>query len=126
MRTILVALFVLFTSPALAQETILQRAVDIANGAALVAHSADLVTTSVCLISETCTESNPLLLPHITSPKTFFAIKMGTALTSYYIKSRTKRNNPRLTLLFGITETVAFSLIASHNHSVHRRAGVPP
>jgi hypothetical protein len=87
-----------------------------------VAHSADLATTTQCLTAKTCLESNPLLLPHIKSPKTFFAIKMGTALTSYYIKSRTKRDNPRLTLILGIGETVAFSLIAAHNNKIHNEA----
>jgi hypothetical protein len=116
------ALVILLLSAVPVNAQILERAIDLSNGAALVAHSADLATTTFCLASETCVESNPLLLPHIKSPKTFFAIKMGTALTSYYIKSRTKRDHPKLTLLFGIGETVAFSLIAAHNNRVHERA----
>jgi hypothetical protein len=104
------------------ERPILDRAVDLANGAALVAHSADLATTVNCLAAKTCTEANPLLLPHVSNPKTFFALKMGVALASYAVKTKTKRSQPKWTLAFAVAETVAFSWIAHHNAKVHREA----
>lgn len=101
---------------------LLDRAIDLANGAALVAHASDLATTTHCLAARTCTEANAVLAPHVESPRTFFAIKMGTALASYYVKTRTKREHPRLTLAFAAAETVAFFLVAHHNHQIHQRA----
>ena len=118
-----VAALVILPTTAHAQERpFLDRAINLANGAALVAHSADLATTVNCLAAKTCTEANPLLVPHVQSPVTFFALKMGVALGSYVVKTKTKRAHPKLTLAFAIAETVAFSLIAAHNAKVHREA----
>jgi hypothetical protein len=120
MKTLVVAVMLLSAAPASAQ--ILDRAVDLANGAALVAHAADLATTTYCLGARTCTEANAILAPHVESPRTFFAIKLGTALASYAVKTRTKRDHPKLTLVFAAAETVAFALVARHNRQVHQRA----
>lgn len=107
-------------SPIYAQSPILDRAVDLANGSALVAHSADLASTTYCLAAKTCQEANPLLLPHVKSPVRFFALKMGVALGSYVVKTKTKRTHPKLTLAFALAENVGFFWIAHRNYQVHK------
>ena len=101
---------------------ILDRAIDIANGSAIVAHAADFTTTTMCLTEKTCTEANPLLVPHGSSPRAFFALKMGVAFGSYVLKEKSKRQHPKQTLAFAVAENVALLWIAKHNYDVHRRA----
>lgn len=112
--------------PAAVSAQILDRAIDLANGAALVAHAADLSTTVRCSTAGTCTEANPILRPFAggddPSQVKFFAVKMGTALASYYVKTRTKRRHPTWTLVLATAETVTFFAIAHHNRSIHNRA----
>ena len=100
---------------------ILDRAIDIANGSAIVAHAADFSTTTRCLVANTCVEANPVLVPHGWSPPRFFALKMGVALGSYVVKVHTKRDHPKLTLAFAVAENVALFWIAKHNYDVHQR-----
>jgi Domain of unknown function (DUF5658) len=108
--------------PAQDRSPILDRAIDIANGSAVVAHAADLSTTTLCLAAKTCVEANPLLVPHLSSPARFFAVKTGVALGSYIVKTHTKRDHPKLTLAFAVAENVALFWIAKHNYDVHQRA----
>lgn len=113
------------STPVYAQEgnpSILDRAIDLANGSALVAHSADLSSTLWCLSAKTCLESNPVLLPHVKSPKVYFSLKMGVALGSYVAKVKTKHAHPKWTLAFAVAENVAFFWIAHRNYQVHQRA----
>ena len=101
---------------------ILDRAIDIANSSAIVAHAADFSTTTMCLTEKTCVESNPLVVRAGPSPITFVVLKMGVALGSYVVKTKTKRNHPKQTLAFAIAENVAIFWIAKHNYDVHQRA----
>jgi hypothetical protein len=111
----LILVFVLVAAPVSAQSPLLERAVDLANGAALVAHAADLATTVRCTTAGTCAEANAILRPFAggddPSQVAFFTIKMGTALASYAVKART--------LTLAIAETVAFALVANHNRRIH-------
>jgi hypothetical protein len=115
-------LALLLASPASAQSPMLDRAVDLANGSAIVAHAADLTSTTFCLAALTCKEANPLLVPHVSSPVKFFALKMGVAMGSYAVKSFTKKRYPWQTLAFAVAENVAFFWIAARNADVHRKA----
>jgi len=101
---------------------ILDRAIDIANRSAIVAHAVDYSTTTACLAEKTCVEANPLLVPHGSSPRAFFALKMGVAFGSYVLKEQSKRHHPKQTLAFAIAENVALFWIAKHNYDVHQRA----
>lgn len=126
MRKILFCVALLLAAPtsAAAQErpSLLERAVEIASGSAIVAHTADLTTTTYCLAAHTCVEANPILAPHVKSPAKFFAMKMGVALGSYAVKQFTRRRYPKQTLAFAIAENVAFFWIAKHNYDVHQLA----
>jgi Domain of unknown function (DUF5658) len=104
------------------QSPILDRAIAIANGSAVVAHVADVSTTMRCLTAKTCIEANPLLVSHVSSPPAFVALKMGVAFSSYVVKAHTKRDHPKLTLAFAVAENVALFWIAKHNYDVHQRA----
>lgn len=123
-RALIVVLLLILPGPVDAQ--ILDRAIDLANGAALVAHTADLASTVRCSTAGTCVEANPILRPFAggddPSQVKFFAVKMGTALASYYIKTQTKPRHPWLTLALASAETVTFALIARHNRQIHTRA----
>jgi hypothetical protein len=101
---------------------ILDRAINIANASAIVAHAADFTTTTMCLTAKTCAEANPVLVPHGSSPRAFFALKTGAALGSYALKETLKRRHPKQTLAFAVAENVALLWIAKHNYDVHRRA----
>jgi lysozyme family protein len=115
--------FVLMAVPAQAQERpILDTALTLANGSAIVAHAADLTSTVFCLGALTCKEANPLLAPHVADPVKFFTLKMGVALGSYAIKQVTRKRYPGQTLAFAIAENVAFFWIAKRNYDIHRRA----
>ena len=100
---------------------ILDRAIDSATSSAIVAHAADVSTTTMCLTGKTCVESNPFVLRFGSSPLPFFALKMGTAFGSYVVKTKTKRDHPKLTLAFAVAENVALFWIAKHNYDVHQR-----
>jgi hypothetical protein len=100
---------------------ILDRAIDIANSSAIVAHAADATTTTMCLAGTACVEANPLVSRLGSSPATFVALKAGVAFGSYLVKTKTKRDHPKQTLIFAIAENVALFWIAKHNYDVHQR-----
>lgn len=120
---LLIPFLLALASPASAQPSWL---VDGANGAALVAHSADLASTIRCTVGETCQEANAILRPFVggpdPKPQAFFALKMGTAFGSFLLKTRLKADHPRWVVGVSVAETVAFFAIAAHNNRVHERA----
>jgi hypothetical protein len=99
---------------------------DGANATAIVAHAADAFSTGRCTAFGTCVERNKLLHPYVSGPdpkpKAFFAIKMGTAAASWFLKDRLKRKAPWWVLVFAGVESAAFFAVAAHND---RAAGVP-
>jgi hypothetical protein len=123
-RALLVAVLLILPAPASAQ--ILDRALDLANGAALVAHAADYGSTVRCTTAGTCTEANPILRPFAggDSPSQikYFAIKWSAAFASYAVKTQTRRRYPTWTLVFAAAETATFFAIAHHNRQTHNRA----
>ena len=127
MRAALItAVFILTATIAHAQSPALERSADLANGVALVAHAADYASTVRCTTAGTCREGNRWVAPFVHGDRPdqarYFAAKWGTALASYYVKTRLKKAHPVWTIVAAGAESAAFFYIAKRNGDIHERA----
>lgn len=120
MTRVLVAVFVLVTLPAQAEDRIFRASL----ATAVVAHALDTATTADCRARKVCTELNPWLLRYerpipFAFAKTTLATLSLWATAEVYDRCETKTCR-WLAIGLNVAQTVGFSWIAARNARVSR------
>ena len=85
--------------------------IHIALAGVIIAHSADLSTTSWAIgrNPDKFREANPLMRPFADDPIKLAVVKMGTAGSINYMLFRLHKNHPKLTLILAVIQIPVFS-----------------
>ena len=119
MKSLLIALAVLF-SPIVANAQSAppsQTPIRLMISAGVIAHAADLSTTSWSLgrSGDQFREANPLLRPFASDPVALAVAKMSFAVGANYAIFRLYQHKPRLALAMGVVQVVAVGYVAHRN-----------
>jgi hypothetical protein len=85
--------------------------------ASIVAHGADLSTTSWALgkAGDRYHEANPVMKPFAGDPTTLAVAKMGSALAVNYALLKLHKRRPKTILAIAVTQSIAIAYVAHRN-----------